>query len=197
MKKIHTATFKGYSHYASYYINNDSSGLDTNEKEAADTVLEKMRADYGPSAYILDCGDTTFFDIPDYGSQLKGDCTEYRIVYNPMETIAEKRKYYFLHSDGEQITGAYWTAKNNMVFPTREKPLPWQARGLMYTRTGYGKKIPTSKQLFVLNRWRRIYCSIFSNSGVCFVIIDGHEVNIDDCNMQSREVDYKEGVDTK
>ena len=74
--------------------------------------------------------------------------------------------------------------KSGLAFPVREKLLPWQARGLMYTRTGYGKKIPTSKQLFILNRWRRVYCDIFSNSGVCYVIVDGQEINVDDCNME-------------
>jgi len=101
-----------------------------------------------------------------------------------IETIAEKKEYSFVHSDGEQITGAYWTLKSGMSFPTREKLLPWQARGLMYTRTGYGKKIPTTKQLFILNRWRRVYCNIFSNSGVCYVIIGGQEVRADSCNME-------------
>lgn len=104
-----------------------------------------------------------------------------------LETIAEKREYSFRHSDGERITGAYWNMKRGLTFPTREKLLPWQARGLMYTSTGYGplpyrKKIPTSKQLFILGRWRRVYCDIFSNSGVCYVIVDGQEINVDDCN---------------
>lgn len=109
--KFKTTTFKGYAADASYYINNDSSGLDPAEKIAADAVLAAMRADYGPSAYIVDCGNETFFGRPDYGAQLKGDCIEYTIVYDPIETVAEKREYSFLHSDGEQITGAYWTLK--------------------------------------------------------------------------------------
>ena len=74
--------------------------------------------------------------------------------------------------------------KSGLAFPTREKLLLWQERGLMYTSTGYGKKIPTSKQLFILNRWRRVYCDIFSNAGVCYVIVDGQEINVDDCNME-------------
>ena len=101
-----------------------------------------------------------------------------------IETIAEKREYDFLHSDGEQTTGAYWTMKSNVIFEAREKLLPWQARGLMYTASGYGKKIPTSKQLFILGRWRRVNCDVFSNSGVCYVIIDKQEVNINSCNME-------------
>ena len=77
-----------------------------------------------------------------------------------IETIAEKREYSFLHSDGERMSGAYWTMKRDVTFPTREKLLPWQKRGRMYTASGYGKKIPTSKQLFILGRWRRVYCDI-------------------------------------
>ena len=182
--KFKTTTFKGYAADASYYINNDSSGLDPAEKIAADAVLAAMRADYGPSAYIVDCGNETFFGRPDYGAQLKGDCLEYTVFYNPVETIAEKRAYSFIHSDGDLITGAYWTMKSGVTFPTREKLLPWQARGLMYTASGYGKKIPTTKQLFILNRWRRVYCDIFSNSGTCYVIVDGVEITVDDCNME-------------
>jgi len=182
--KFKTTTFKGYAADASYYINNDSSGLDPAEKIAADAVISAMRADYGPGARIVSCGNETFFGRPDYGAQLKGDCVEYSIIYNPMETIAEKREYSFSHSDGERIAGEYWIMKNNLTFPTREKPLPWQVRGLMYTASGYGKKIPTSKQLYILGRWRRVYCDIFSNSGVCYVIVDGQEVNVDDCNME-------------
>ena len=101
-----------------------------------------------------------------------------------IETIAEKREYSFLHSDGERMTGAYWTMKSNVAFEAREKLLPWQEQGLMYTRTGYGKKIPTTRQLFILGRWRRVYCDIFSNSGVCYVIIDKQEVYVDSCNME-------------
>ena len=192
--KQKTATFKGYAADASYYINSDPTGYDyyntpgdpagDRYQENADAVIAAMRADYGPGAYIVSCGDDPFFGRPDYGMQLQGDCVEYSIIYNPIETIAEIHDYSFLHSDGEQITGAYWTMKSGFTFPTREKLLPWQARGLMYTRTGYGKKIPTSKQLFILGRWRRVYCSIFSNSGICYVIVDGQEINVDDCNME-------------
>jgi len=101
-----------------------------------------------------------------------------------IETVAVKKEYSFLHSDGDQVTGAYWKLKRDLTFPTREKLLPWQELGLMYTSSGYGKKIPTSKQLFILGRWRRVYCDVFSNNGVCYVIIDKQEVNVDSCNME-------------
>lgn len=194
MKKIYTATFTGYGADASYYINGDATGYDYYNtpgnmagdrfKENADTVIEQMKADYGPSAYITDCSEKSFFDTPDYGRRLKGECIEYTIIYDPIETIAKKHTYSFLHSDGERITGEYWNMKSDMAFPTRENLLPWQVRGLIYTATGYGKKIPTRKQLFILGRWRRVYSDIFANSGVCYVIVNGQEVHVDSCNME-------------
>ena len=61
---------------------------------------------------------------------------------------------------------------------TKEKPLWWQERGLMYTATGYGRKIPTSKMVKYKGRWRRVYCCIFSNSGTCYIINNGQELTV-------------------
>ena len=52
----------------------------------------------------------------------------------------------------------------------------WQRRGLMYTATGYGKKIPTEYMVQCGDlRWRRVYCHIFSNSGTLYVIYNGKD----------------------
>jgi len=55
--------------------------------------------------------------------------------------------------------------------PTREAPLQWHVRGLQYTASGYGRKIPTPYmvQLPGSPRWRRVYCAIFGNAGTCYV----------------------------
>jgi hypothetical protein len=53
--------------------------------------------------------------------------------------------------------------------PVREKPLPWQERGLMYTATGYGRKIPTRYMVQSGGKWRRVYCCIFSNIGTLYI----------------------------
>ena len=37
---------------------------------------------------------------------------------------------------------------------------------------GYGRKIATNRMLKVLGRWRRVYVTIFSNSGTSWVVID-------------------------
>lgn len=49
--------------------------------------------------------------------------------------------------------------------------LPHHKLGLCYTRSGYGRKIPTTRMVKLPGnpRWRRVYCCIYSNSGTCYV----------------------------
>ena len=51
----------------------------------------------------------------------------------------------------------------------KDAPLWWQEKGLMYTATGYGGKIPTRQMIKFNGKWRRVYCCIFSNSGTCYI----------------------------
>ena len=64
--------------------------------------------------------------------------------------------------------------------PNKVNLLGWQKRGLSYTRTGYGKKIPTAHmvQLPGEKRWRRVYCCIYSNIGTLYVVVNGQEIII-------------------
>lgn len=61
------------------------------------------------------------------------------------------------------------------------KPLWWQERGLSYTATGYGKRIPTQWLVKYNGKMRRVYCCIFSNIGTCYIgkLSDGLTVSID------------------
>jgi hypothetical protein len=54
----------------------------------------------------------------------------------------------------------------------KTKLLWWQERGLSYTATGYGNKIPTHLMVRLPGdkRWRRVYCCIYSNMGTNYVI---------------------------
>jgi hypothetical protein len=54
---------------------------------------------------------------------------------------------------------------------SKEEPLPHHKAGLMYTATGYGRKIPTVHMVKLPGspRWRRVYCCVFSNAGTCYV----------------------------
>ena len=67
-----------------------------------------------------------------------------------------------------------------------ERLLEWQRRGLQYTATGYGTKIPTSKVI----KWsdgkvRRAYCDIYSNAGSCYCLIHGCKVSVEGFNLIS------------
>lgn len=45
----------------------------------------------------------------------------------------------------------------------------WQEKGLSFTDSGYGTRIPTCHMVFYEGVWRRVYCRIFSNVGTCFI----------------------------
>jgi hypothetical protein len=50
------------------------------------------------------------------------------------------------------------------------KPMEHHKLGLSYTATGYGSKIPTEYMVQTIdNKWRRVYCCIFSNNGTLYV----------------------------
>lgn len=50
-----------------------------------------------------------------------------------------------------------------------EKPLDWQKRGLMFSATGYGKRIPTRYMVRHNGKLRRVYCCQFSNVGTLYI----------------------------
>ena len=51
----------------------------------------------------------------------------------------------------------------------KDAPMWHHKRGLSFTATGYGEKIPLATKVKIAKRWYRIYCTIHSNSGVCWV----------------------------
>lgn len=74
----------------------------------------------------------------------------------------------FLHgatyrADGQPDT--MWTKE----VKAKEAPLWWQEKGLSFTSTGYGSRIPTRYKVFFNGRWRRVYCRIYSNAGTLYI----------------------------
>ena len=183
---IKIATFKGYSYDASYYINCDATGytysntLD-NKQANADLVYALMQEHYGKSACIVGCPESSGedFGYPDYGSQLLGDLIEYTISYNPLELIAYERFY----ADNKE---SYWSMRCWVTMPVKTSLLPWQERGLSYTATGYGAKIPTTRMVRWNSRWHRVYCAVYANSGLPYIHIYGVDVTIYEQNMITR-----------
>ena len=67
-----------------------------------------------------------------------------------------------------------------------ERMLEWQKRGLTYTASGYGTKIPTSKVIeWSDGKVRRVYCDIYSNVGSCYCMIHGCKVSVEGFNLIS------------
>lgn len=56
----------------------------------------------------------------------------------------------------------------------------WQKRGLRYTASGYGSKIPTSRMVKVGKRWYRVYCICYGNAGTCYIVEKGNRVLVTD-----------------
>ena len=71
--------------------------------------------------------------------------------------------FYCTRRDGTRDT--FHTVK----VQAKDSPLWWHDKGLSYTRTGYGGRIPTRHLVLVNGRWRRVYCAIYSNAGTCYI----------------------------
>ena len=65
---------------------------------------------------------------------------------------------------------------NGCAVESTYSPLWWHERGLSYTATGYGAKIPTAYTVKYNGKTRRVYCTVYSNSGTCWVIINGQKI---------------------
>lgn len=59
--------------------------------------------------------------------------------------------------------------RQTIAVESRTKPLWWQVKGLSFTSSGYGRAIPTIHQVRWNNRWYRVKCCIFGNSGTCYI----------------------------
>lgn len=81
---------------------------------------------------------------------------------------AQNQTALFLHGSTRRADGTsdtFWTA----AVESKESPLRWQEKGLSYTATGYGSRIPTRRMVRFSGKWRRVYCRIYSNSGTCYI----------------------------
>ena len=62
----------------------------------------------------------------------------------------------------------------------KHDPLEWQKKGIQFTASGYGGRIPTANKVFAWGRWYRIYCAIWGNIGVCFIESNGYRFFLPD-----------------
>ena len=62
-----------------------------------------------------------------------------------------------------------WDSNPPVDLEHKHAPLWHHQQGLMQTATGYGKRIATATMVKHNNKWRRVYCCIFSNVGTCYI----------------------------
>lgn len=76
----------------------------------------------------------------------------------------------------DNVTGHYF--KLNTI----EKPMKHHILGLSYTSSGYGSKIPTRYKVQYRKKWYRVYCSIYSNIGTCYIFTGDSLLTVSECN---------------
>lgn len=54
-----------------------------------------------------------------------------------------------------------------------EKPLWYHKQGLSQTASGYGAKLNTGLVAHFNGKQYRIYCTIYSNAGTCWITVNG------------------------
>ena len=69
-----------------------------------------------------------------------------------------------------------------IVASIEDRPLWWHDRGLSFTATGYGARIPSARVVRLVGdpRPRRIYVTIYSNSGTAWLTWRGRKWIVDD-----------------
>lgn len=74
----------------------------------------------------------------------------------------------YIHTKEKKLDGSY-DSYQTISAECKASPLWWQLQGLSYTASGYGSRIPTRYMVKFNNRWRRVYCAIYSNNGSLFI----------------------------
>jgi len=143
------------AHWASALINDDWTGLE--DQESSDLAAWiKETPYYGPCAGVSD--DT----VIERFNGLLTDCLEYTFKVNVTRTGGDKDQLEYL------------------IYPHRvaDEPMPHHKAGLSWTASGYGKKIPTTKVIYLRGRRYRVYVTQYSNAGTAYIVYQGREVII-------------------
>jgi len=76
--------------------------------------------------------------------------------------------YLYLHAKTIRADGDIDTAYT-IKCESKHAPLWWQEKGLSYTASGYGKRIPTERMIKFNGKWRRVYVYRYSNAGTAYI----------------------------
>ena len=65
--------------------------------------------------------------------------------------------------------------KDSSGYQFKDEPLPCHVGNYGYTRTGYGKNIPTRRKVWAFGRWYRVYSTCYSNAASCYITARGYK----------------------
>jgi hypothetical protein len=152
--KLHTETVRLPAYFASALINGDYSGLSREDTR----IINSWIADFPFYGACLSCSDHIEVDWV-------GSCFA-------TSQLCETLDFTF---------PVIYERDGYLVYPVSVKTdyLGWQKMGLTYTATGYGSKIPTTQMILLCGKWRRVYCTQYSNAGSCWVIFNGKKINVE------------------
>ena len=154
--RLLTETYTLPAHWASSLINGDDSGLDDGE---ALEILDWLKG----HPWLGNCLDCKNEDECSWGNDANDLlCTTAEFTFSVHLTRESGGLKYLIYP----------------ATPVTEM-LPWQKAGLSYTATGYGRKIPTTKVLYLLGRRYRIYVCQISNAGTAYITYQGEKVIVE------------------
>ena len=59
--------------------------------------------------------------------------------------------------------------RQTIAVERKESLMPWHVRGLTYTASGYGNRIPSRHMVRWQGRWRRVYVCQYGNAGTAYI----------------------------
>ena len=59
--------------------------------------------------------------------------------------------------------------RQTVLVEAKDAPLWWHRKGLSYTASGYGARIPSATMVKWAGRWRRVYVACFGNAGTAYI----------------------------
>lgn len=93
-------------------------------------------------------------------------------------------KTVFLHGRSFRPDGtidSLWTREVEF----KHVPMWHHEKGLSFTASGYGRRIPSQLMVKFNSKWRRVYVCIYSNSGTAYigqwVLGRGAEITVQEC----------------
>lgn len=152
--KLHTETYTLPSFWAGYLINGDTANYE-------DTEIKQWLIARPWLGECLSCSEREEFRWNNDANDLGGHTLDFTFPVKVYEEVSTPN-------------GSY----KRLVYPAtvETEMLEWQKKGLQYTSTGYGHKIPTTKVLRMFGRKYRVYCKVFSNIGTTYIIYQGFKV---------------------